>query len=253
MGFNFVVGLCQLAGNLLMHSPEEDAFWTFVALMDNYLRSYCAINSVQMEVDSVFFAKTLESNDPQLAGKLFVSFTVVHPCVILTALIARTWTRCCGILQTLVSSTVLIGIPVLSIVPGYYRDSLELFRMNTAVVFGMYSYLKVSVAAAWLQLLLSILGTSGAPFLFRIALVLLNCLRKQIMALTPKSSPGALAILLSISPQLLPTDPDQLISSAYSAKFKDDDMRKMRPKIEAQLRKESGYNRPTPVRDALKK
>jgi hypothetical protein len=71
--FNAVVGLCQLAGNLLMHSPEEDAFWTFVALMDNHLRSYCAINSVQMEVDSVFFAKTLESNDPQLAGKLFVS------------------------------------------------------------------------------------------------------------------------------------------------------------------------------------
>jgi hypothetical protein len=70
-------GLCQVAGNLLMHSPEEDAFWTFVALMDKHLRGYCAVNSLQMEADAMFFAKALESNDPQLAAKLFVS--VIQP------------------------------------------------------------------------------------------------------------------------------------------------------------------------------
>lgn len=60
-----------------MHSPEEDAFWTFVALMDRHLRGYCAVNSLQMETDSVFFAKALESNEPQVAAKLFVSSSTI--------------------------------------------------------------------------------------------------------------------------------------------------------------------------------
>ncbi|KAG9126368.1 hypothetical protein FRC07_003712 [Ceratobasidium sp. 392] len=194
--------LCRIAGNLLMHSPEEDAFWTFVALMDNYLRGYCAVNSLQMEADSQFFAKSLESNDSQLAAKLFreLGLTAVDFC--------KPW-----ILSAFVAT-----------VPYEYGCRIwDVFLFE------------------------------GAPFLFRVALSLLNCMKKQIMTLTPKSSPGALACLLSIAPQCLPSDPDQLIAAAYSVKFKEDDMRKVRPKIEAQLRKESGLNRPVPVRDALKK
>ncbi|KAG8772414.1 hypothetical protein FRC12_003088 [Ceratobasidium sp. 428] len=194
--------LCRIAGNLLMHSPEEDAFWTFVALMDNYLRGYCAVNSLQMEADSAFFAKSLESNDSQLAAKLFreLGLGAVDFC--------KPW-----ILSAFVAA-----------VPYEYGCRIwDVFLFE------------------------------GAPFLFRIALVILNCMKKQIMTLTPKSSPGALACLLSISPQCLPSDPDQLIAAAYSVRFKEDDMRKARPKIEAQLRKESGLSRPVPVRDALKK
>jgi hypothetical protein len=74
------------------------------------------------------------------------------------------------------------------------------------------------------------------------------------MALAPKSSPGALDFLLCVPPQVLPADPDQLIATAYSVKFKDDDMRKSRPKIEAQLRKEPGFTRPVlPMLGSLRK
>ncbi|KAJ1308840.1 hypothetical protein OPQ81_004528 [Rhizoctonia solani] len=195
-------GLCQVAGNLLMHSPEEDAFWTFVALMDKHLRGYCAVNSLQMEADSVFFAKTLESNDPPLATKLFRELGL-H-----AGDFCKPW--------------VLSGF--VGVVPLEYSSRIwDIFLFE------------------------------GVPFLFRIGLALLGCLKKQILALNPKSSPGALDCLLSILPQALPTDPDQLIASAYAVKFKDDDMRKMRPKIESQLRKEPGFTRPVLSRDALRK
>ncbi|EUC62345.1 TBC1 domain protein 10B [Rhizoctonia solani AG-3 Rhs1AP] len=195
-------GLCQVAGNLLMHSPEEDAFWTFVALMDKHLRGYCAMNSLQMEADSVFFAKTLESNDPQLATKLFRELGL-H-----AGDFCKPW--------------ILSGF--MGVVPPEYSSRIwDIFLFE------------------------------GVPFLFRIGLALLSCLRRQLLALTPKSSPGALDCLLSISLQALPTDPDQLIAWAYAVKFKEDDMRKMRPKIESQLRKEPGFTRPVLNRDALRK
>ncbi|QRW16171.1 TBC1 domain protein 10B [Rhizoctonia solani] len=148
-------GLCQVAGNLLMHSPEEDAFWTF------------------MEADSVFFAKTLESNDPQLATKLF---------------------RDLGLLA------------------GDFCKPWILSGFLGVVPFEQLPYLGYIL--------------EGAPFLFRVGLVLLGYLKKEILALTPKSSPGALDY---------------------------DDMRKMRPKIESQLRKEPGFTRPVLTRDALRK
>ncbi|CEL59739.1 TBC1 domain family member 10B OS=Mus musculus GN=Tbc1d10b PE=1 SV=2 [Rhizoctonia solani AG-1 IB] len=195
-------GLCQVAGNLLMHSPEEDAFWTFVALMDKHLRGYCATNSLQMEADSVFFSKTLESNDPQLATKLFRELGL------LAGDFCKPW--------------LLSGF--IGVVPFEYSSRIwDIFLFE------------------------------GATFLFRVGLVLLGYLRKQIMTLTPKSSPGVLDCLLSISSQVLPADPDQLIASAYAVRFKDDDMRKMRPKIESQLRKEPGFTRPALSRDALRK
>ena len=42
----------MIAGQLLLQSPEEDAFWTFVSLMDSHLRPYFSNNSVQLEVDA---------------------------------------------------------------------------------------------------------------------------------------------------------------------------------------------------------
>ncbi|CUA69556.1 TBC1 domain family member 2A [Mus musculus] [Rhizoctonia solani] len=195
-------GLCQVVGNLLLHSPEEDAFWTFVALMDKHLRVYCAVNSLQMEADSVFFAKTLESNDPSLATKLFRELRL-H-----AGDFCKPWILS-GFMGTLP--------------PEYSARVWDIFLFE------------------------------GVPFLFRIGLALLGCLKRQLLTLTPKSSPGALDCLLSISPQFLPADPDQLIASAYAVKFKDDDMRKMRPKIESQLRKEPGFTRPVLNRDALRK
>lgn len=66
-------GLIAMAGQLLLQSPEEDAFWTFVALMDNRLRGYFAPVPVSLEVDTSLFVKAAEFADPAFAKKVFVS------------------------------------------------------------------------------------------------------------------------------------------------------------------------------------
>lgn len=69
-------GLAAMAGTILLQSPEEDAFWTFLALMDNHLRGYFAVNSKQMAVDARLLQKAIETADPALAKKLYVSCRV---------------------------------------------------------------------------------------------------------------------------------------------------------------------------------
>ena len=66
-----LIGLVMIAGQLLLQSPEEDAFWTFVSLMDSHLRPYFSNNSVQLEVDATLFARALENNDATSAKKVF--------------------------------------------------------------------------------------------------------------------------------------------------------------------------------------
>lgn len=61
----------MIAGRLLLQSPEEDAFWTFVSLMDTHLRPYFSPSRTQLEVDSTLFGKAVESNEPALATKMF--------------------------------------------------------------------------------------------------------------------------------------------------------------------------------------
>ena len=61
----------MIAGQLLLQSPEEDAFWTFISLMDTHLRPYFSNSSVQLEVDATLFARALEANDPASAKKVF--------------------------------------------------------------------------------------------------------------------------------------------------------------------------------------
>src|SRR5215472_4657618 len=65
-----------VAGHLLLLSPEEDAFWIFVSMMDAHLRPYFSTNAVQVEVDALLFSKALEANDPPLSKKLFFELGV---------------------------------------------------------------------------------------------------------------------------------------------------------------------------------
>ncbi|TFY79117.1 hypothetical protein EWM64_g4900 [Hericium alpestre] len=68
--------LALIAGQLLLQSPEEDAFWIFISLMDTHLRPYFATHALQLEVDASLFAKAVEANDPSVAHKLFVTLNV---------------------------------------------------------------------------------------------------------------------------------------------------------------------------------
>ncbi|KAF8510823.1 RabGAP/TBC [Hysterangium stoloniferum] len=69
-------GLAIIAGHLLLQSPEEDAFWTFLAMMDSYLRPYFMPTSAQMSVDTNLFIKAVETSDSQLATRLFVELRI---------------------------------------------------------------------------------------------------------------------------------------------------------------------------------
>jgi hypothetical protein len=71
-----VVGLTFIAGELLLQSPEEDAFWIFISLMDSHLRPYFSSNSVQLDIDASLFAKALETVSPSIAKKLFVDMAI---------------------------------------------------------------------------------------------------------------------------------------------------------------------------------
>jgi hypothetical protein len=71
-----VVGLTFIAGQLLLQSPEEDAFWIFISLMDSHLRPYFSSNAVQLDIDASLFAKALETVNPSIAKKLFVDMAI---------------------------------------------------------------------------------------------------------------------------------------------------------------------------------
>jgi hypothetical protein len=71
-----ILGLAIIAGHLLLQSPEEDAFWTFLAMMDSYLRPYFMPSSPQMHIDTSLFIKTIEASDSPLATKVFAELNV---------------------------------------------------------------------------------------------------------------------------------------------------------------------------------
>jgi TBC1 domain family member 10 len=69
-------GLAFIAGQLLLQSPEEDAFWIFISLMDLHLRPYFSLNAAQLEIDASLFAKAMEAIDPSIAKKLFTEMGI---------------------------------------------------------------------------------------------------------------------------------------------------------------------------------
>lgn len=76
ISFIVCLGLTVIAGQLLMHAPEEDAFWIFISMMDTYLRPYFAANAIQLDVDASLFVKAVEAADPSVAKKLFTEMSI---------------------------------------------------------------------------------------------------------------------------------------------------------------------------------
>lgn len=74
-------GLAMIAGQLVLQSPEEDAFWTFVTMMDSHIRPYFSPQPVLLEIDSSLFSKALESNDPALAQRILVEMAIPPICI----------------------------------------------------------------------------------------------------------------------------------------------------------------------------
>ncbi|KAA1476351.1 hypothetical protein DENSPDRAFT_843281 [Dentipellis sp. KUC8613] len=182
--------LVLIAGRLLLQSPEEDAFWIFISLMDTYLRPYFAVSTIQMEVDAQLWGKALEANDPSVARKLFVELAITPTRV------CRPW---------------FAGMFVEALPTEYFLRVWDIFL------------------------------SEGVVFLFRVGLALVTCCRRALLECT--TTDRALELLLRPPGLLLSSNPDTLIELAGSAKLKDDDVRKQRTKLEAQVKKRQTQGR----------
>ncbi|KAG8963955.1 hypothetical protein FRC05_004357 [Tulasnella sp. 425] len=182
-------GLAAMAGTILLQSPEEDAFWTFLALMDNHLRGYFAVNSKQMVVDARLLQKAIETADPALAKKLYTDLRL-DPVDI-----ARPW----------------FAALFVNTLPNRY-----LYRVWDVFIYD------------------------GASWLFRVALTLLLASKAYIMSEPSISASDALDYLFRPPSQVLPSDADTFVAACLAVKVKEDELRKLRPKIEASLKPQVG-------------
>ncbi|KZT53459.1 RabGAP/TBC [Calocera cornea HHB12733] len=176
--------LAMIAGNIVSLSPEEDAFWTFVAVMDNQIRLYFAVNSLQLDVDGQLFAKAVEWMDAPLAKLLF------EQCGVSPNLLCKAWFASvfCNVLPS-----------------------------------------------AHLQRVWDIYLLEGSSFLFRTGLVILQSAKRHLMS--PSTfPPSALSYLTRPPANIFDPDPDSFIHRVASVRMRDDDLKRLRPKIEAQLK-----------------
>ena len=79
--------------------------------------------------------------------------------------------------------------------------------------------------------------TTGVVFLFRIGLALVTCCRRALRDM--RSESDALSLLTRPPPFLLSSSPSALIELCSSFRIKDDDVRKQRVKLEAQVKRQT--------------
>ncbi|KAI0935551.1 hypothetical protein AcV5_003953 [Taiwanofungus camphoratus] len=187
-------GLTVIASQLLIQSPEEDAFWTFISLMDTHIRPYFSLNGVQLEVDASLFAKAAESNDAILAKKIFVDMAISPMSI------CRPWFT------------------------SIFADSLPPEHLHR--VWDVFLF-------------------EGVPFLLRVGLAIFTCCRQMLLQCTGQDT--CLSILSRPPLAALPANPDAFIEVALSTKLKDEDFRKQRSKIEAQVKRQTQSRTPSTV------
>lgn len=82
----------------------------------------------------------------------------------------------------------------------------------------------------------------GIPLLLRVGLAVMICCRRQILGAI--SAEVALQYLRHPSPGWLPSSPDGFLTLVNSVKMKDDDIRKTRLKMEAQVKRQAQAQNP---------
>lgn len=85
----------------------------------------------------------------------------------------------------------------------------------------------------------------GIPFLLRIGLALFSCCHRAFLETTDQGH--VISILSRIPLAFLPSNPDALVELAMSVKLKDDDVRKHRSKMEAQLKRQTQNRMTKPI------
>ncbi|KAJ3548368.1 hypothetical protein NM688_g5306 [Phlebia brevispora] len=179
-------GLTVIAGHLLLHSPEEDAFWTFVSLMDRDLRPYFSAHPVQMEVDASLFGKAVEANEPNIAKKVFIDMAIPP------ASLCRPWFT------------------------ALFMEALP--SEHAQRVWDIFLF-------------------EGVVFLFRVGLAIMQCCKQTVMQTAERDA--VLNTLLHPPALCLPSNAETFLEMASSVKLKDDDVRRQRTKLEAQVKRQT--------------
>lgn len=126
----FHTGLTLVAGQLLSHAPEEDAFWIFVSIMDSHLRPYFSTTTVQIDIDANLFSRIVEQNDGQLAKKIYIDFGI-KPSDVCAVWLVLYWCFFCIIVSY-------------DYFAGSLLSSLARCRLIMSIVSGMCSSSRVS-------------------------------------------------------------------------------------------------------------
>ncbi|THU93215.1 RabGAP/TBC [Dendrothele bispora CBS 962.96] len=196
----YSTGLTLIAGQLLLLAPEEDAFWIFVTMMDSVLRPYYSPSSTQLEVDAALFSRALEANDAQVSKKILVDMSM-NP-----AHVCSPW-----------------YVPLfVGIIPGDYVNrlwDLFLYEGSSKQINGRTD------------------SPLGVPFLIRAGLAIIYCCRRAILEATSENA--VLQYLKRPPPTWLPPSPEAFVTLSLSFKVKDDDVRKQRVKMEAQVKRQA--------------
>lgn len=118
--------------------------------------------------------------------------------------------------------------------PGSRRSLLVVFPMTISLGLGICSCSKVRVSNMTIHTGLTL--RLGIPFLLRVGLAIVSFVRRQLLECT---SEEAVLSMLHRPPLIrLPASPENYLSAALNVKLKDDDVRKQRVKLEAQVKRQ---------------
>lgn len=56
------------AGLLLLLMPEENAFWAFAGIIDEYFAGYYTVDMIESQVDQLIFEELMRERFPKLGG-----------------------------------------------------------------------------------------------------------------------------------------------------------------------------------------
>lgn len=158
-----------------------------------------------MEVDSALFSRALEVNDAAVAKKLLVDMGI-NPTVICAPWFKSLFVGC---------------LPQEDLTRTW-----DMFLYD-----GTYLTLHIFESRSDER------ARTGIPFLMRVGLSIISFVRRQLLEC--RSEEAALPMLHRPPPHVLPPTPENYLSFVYSVKLKDDDLKKQRVKIEAQVKRQT--------------
>jgi len=117
------------------------------------------------------------------------------------------------------------------------------FHLNISTAFGISFSMMVNTVHSYLQPpLTQFTFFLGVSFLFRVGLALISCSRRQLLECN--NDKQVFRQLNHLVARSLPFPTDAFISFVFSMKLKDDDIRRQRVKMEAQVKRQTQLRSP---------